>query len=274
MLSYQHHYHAGNHADVLKHWVLVECMLHLQKKPKPFDYIDTHAGAGLYRLDSAEAQKVGEYREGIIRAMAGDLAGLEPLIERVSPYLDKKQYPGSPEIVNSMLNQGERSHLFEMHPKTHAELNAHCARKRQTFVRQEDGFAGLNSLLPVPSRRALVLMDPSYELKGDYQKVFRVAQNALQKMSQTMLLIWYPVVDRAVINRFERQFSTSQLKNVHLFEISVAEDQNKGMTGSGMIVINPPWTLEEKFNSLAPELSALLSSDDKARCRHRLLRPE
>ncbi|TCS43750.1 23S rRNA (adenine(2030)-N(6))-methyltransferase RlmJ [Reinekea marinisedimentorum] len=274
MLSYQHHYHAGNHADVLKHWVLLESLRHLQKKPAPFDYIDTHAGAGMYQLKAAEAQKTGEYEQGMGRVIHSSLAELQPLLDLIRPQVDRGRYPGSPAIVNSLLRDGDHAHLFELHPQTHRELEQSCARKRQTYVRKEDGFIGLKALLPVKSHRALVLIDPSYELKEDYQKVFQVTEAAWQKMHQATILIWYPVVDRARINRFEKQFVASRLKNVHLFEMSVADDQAAGMTGSGIVAVNPPWTLAERFNSLMPELSRQLSSDGQERFRHRQLRAE
>lgn len=274
MLSYQHHYHAGNHADVLKHWLLLESLLHLQKKPTPFDYIDTHAGAGAYRLNAAEAKKTGEYEQGIGRVINSDLAELQPLLELLRPQIKQGRYPGSPAIVNSLLRPGDHAHLFELHPQSYGELEQNCAVKRQTYVRKEDGFVGLKALMPVKSHRALVLIDPSYELKGDYQKVFKVAEAAWQKMSQATILIWYPMVDRARINRFEKQFVASRLKNVHLFEMSVADDEAPGMSGSGLVVVNPPWTLAERFQALMPELSKYLSVDGKERYRHRQLRAE
>lgn len=274
MLSYQHHYHAGNHADVLKHWVLLECLNHFQKKPAPFDCIDTHAGAGLYQLDSKEAQKVGEYKEGIEILMSQSWPELQPLLSVLKPEMQKSRYLGSPAIVNTQLRPGDHAHLFELHPKTYSELEANCARKRQTYVRKEEGFKGLNALLPVKSRRAIVLIDPSYEIKNDYQNVFKAVENAWRKMSSATFLVWYPMVDRGRINRFEKQFVTSQLKNVHLYEMNVAEDDQKGMTGSGMIAVNPPWTMTERFESLIPKVSAQLSADGSPRFRHRVLRPE
>jgi len=274
VLSYQHHYHAGNHADVLKHWVLLEALLHLEKKAAPFDYIDTHAGAGLYSLTSAEARKTNEYSLGMGRVIDSGLAELQPLTDLLRPSLKNRRYPGSPAIVNALLRPGDHAHLFELHPQTYIELDKNCARKRQSYVRREDGFIGLKALLPVKSRRALVLIDPSYELKGDYKKVCQATEQAWLKMQQAIILIWYPVVDRARINQFEKQFIASRLKNVHLFEMSVADDQEQGMTGSGMIAVNPPWTLADRFNSLMPELSRQLSVDDQSRFRHRLLRPE
>ncbi len=274
MLSYQHHYHAGNHADVLKHWALIECVEHLQKKPTPFEYIDTHAGAGRYRLDSAEAQKVGEYKNGVGKLLDQRWPGLANYLEMVSDDVCRLRYPGSPEIVNRMLRDHDRSSLFELHPKTLRELQDNCARRRQTNVRAEDGLKGLLALLPVQSKRAIVLIDPSYEVKSEYDQVVSVMEKAWQKMTQATILLWYPVVDRDRINRLERQVKKTKIKNVQLFEMSLAEDDDKGMTGSGLVIVNPPWTLAEKFNDLMPKVSTQLSSDGKSRIRYQVLNPE
>lgn len=275
MLSYQHQFHAGNHADVLKHWLLVECILHMQKKPKAFDYIDTHAGAGVYRLDSKEAQKTGEGKAGITVLAKSKLSGLDDYLMTVKTELATNTYLGSPAIVNKLLRREDKSWLFDMHGRTANMLEKNCAVKRQTRVHQEDGFAGLNRLIPTQSRRALVLMDPSYEVKTEYKQVFDEIEKVWKKMNQTMFLLWYPVVDRSRIQMLERKFEKSAIKNVHLFEMGIAEDDpNTGMNASGLIVVNPPWTLEKRFNETMPNVSKLLSKDGKARVRYKCLVPE
>lgn len=271
MLSYQHHYHAGNHADVLKHWVLLACMRHMQKKDKPFDYIDTHAGAGLYRLDSAKARKTAESDEGVLKLDWKKLKGLSDYRSQIADDIRTKRYPGSPLLAKRLLRPGDKAWLFELHPKTIVELRTHCEKHKVCHVRQEDGFKGLQSLLPTASKRALVLIDPSYEIKSDYQTVVKVMENAWQKMPQAMLLLWYPVVDVHQIRQMEKAFAKSKMRNVHLFEMGIFDNSEPGMSASGMVVVNPPWTLAEDFIKTIPAVSAHLAKDQKAHWRHQQL---
>lgn len=274
MLSYQHQYHAGNHADVLKHWLLVECIQYLQKKEKPFEYIDTHAGAGLYKLDSELALKTSEFKSGIDRLLKNPVPGMENYLALVSPLVNRQKYPGSPELVKQLLRSEDRSWLFEMHPATVRELKKHSETRGRIFVRQEDGFQGMQALLPNSYRRALVLTDPSYEVKSDYQTVVNTITKAWHKMPQTVFLLWYPVVERRRINQLESDLQKTDLKNVELFELSVRNDEEKGMTGSGMIIVNPPWTLKSKAKEILPRLSEVLSDDNQCRIRQKCLIPE
>ncbi|WP_067518414.1 23S rRNA (adenine(2030)-N(6))-methyltransferase RlmJ [Endozoicomonas ascidiicola] len=271
MLSYQHHYHAGNHADVLKHWTLLACVRHMQKKDKPFDYIDTHAGAGFYRLDSAMAKKTNEADEGVLKINWKKQPGLKDYHGQIAADIKARSYPGSPLLVKRLLRPGDKAWLFEMHPKTLRELKNHCEHRRLCHVRQEDGFQGLLSLLPVASRRALVLIDPSYEIKSDYQTVVTVMKKAWQKMPQATMLLWYPVVDAGQIQQMEKAFAKSSMRNVHLMEMGIEDSEQPGMTASGMIVVNPPWTLADEFNATMPAVSEMLSKDKKSRYRYQVL---
>ena len=274
MLSYQHHYHAGNHADVLKHWLLLACVRHMQKKDRPFDYIDTHAGAGLYRLDSAMARKTGESDEGVLKLDWPQLQGLEDYHGQIADDLRCQRYPGSPLLVKRLLRPGDKAWFYEMHLQTIAELRQHCEHRRHCHVRQEDGFKGLPALLPPASCRALVLIDPAYEIKSDYQTVVKVMEAAYLKMPQAMLLLWYPVVDTHQVRQMEKRVANSKMRNVHLFEMGVADPGEPGMTASGIVVVNPPWTLADEFIRTMPGVSAHLAQDRKARWRHQLLAAE
>ncbi|SMF48145.1 23S rRNA (adenine2030-N6)-methyltransferase [Alteromonadaceae bacterium Bs31] len=274
MLSYQHQYHAGNHADVLKHWLLIECVKYLQKKDKPFDYIDTHAGAGMYGLNSVEALKTGESRAGVLKLDWPNLKGFEEYHALVAKDLAQARYPGSPELVNRLLREGDHSWLFELHPQTLQELQRHCQTQRKTYVKQQDGFQGLLSLLPTKSRRALVLIDPSYEIKSDYQTVVQILAKAYQKMPQVMALLWYPVVDRSFISAMEREIKKTAMRNVQLFELCVAADEAKGMTGSGLIALNPPWLLAESFERVIPAVAKMLAQSESHQWRWVELIPE
>lgn len=264
MLSYQHHYHAGNFADVLKHWVLIECVKHLQKKPKAFEYIDTHAGSGYYSLSSEEARKTGESNTGVAK-LDWKLSGLGDYNCLVADDLLKQAYPGSPEIVKRMLRPDDKAWLYELHPRSLVELKQQCRRNQGCVVKQDDGFKGLLSLLPNKSRRALVLIDPSYEIKSDYRTVVEVMDKAYQKMSQVMLALWYPVVERRTIQQLVRAIQASRLRNVQQFELGIADDAHRGMTASGMIVVNPPWTLADHFQQTMPKVSLNLSEDGVSR---------
>jgi len=274
MLSYLHHFHAGNHADVLKHWLLLECVHYLQKKPAPFEYIDTHSGAGMYRTNSAEAMKTGEISNGILKLDPKAFPELEYLWEEVLPDINKKQYPGSPKLVQRLLRDGDKAWLYEMHPRVIKELKENCEVRRQCYVKQEDGFKGLLSVLPAKTGRALVLIDPSYEVKKDYETVVDIVAKAHKKMAQATIAIWYPVVNRSTISYMENSIRKSGIKNAHLFEIGVADDEDKGMTSSGMMIVNPPWTLAEKFEGVSERLSAALSEDGVSRARYLRLTAE
>lgn len=266
MLSYRHGFHAGNFADVLKHCVQVEIISYLQKKEAPFDYIDTHAGAGRYALASDMAQKNCEYMTGIGRLFKHcQLPGLQNylrLIETLNPQGTLQCYPGSPLIAAELLRPQDKAWLFELHPSDAEKLRSNMPRGRQCQVREEDGFAGLAGLLPSRARRALVLIDPPYEQKADYQRVVAALQLIHRKMATATVALWYPVVDRYRIDALEKQLTATGIRNIELFELGVRADASgEGMTSSGMIVINPPWTLRAQMEALLPDLATTLSAD-------------
>jgi len=266
MLSYRHGFHAGNFADVLKHCVQVEIISYLQKKEAPFDYIDTQAGAGRYALASDMAQKNCEYMTGIGQLFKNcELSGLQNylrLIEKLNPQETLLYYPGSPLIAATMLRPQDKAWLFELHPSDAVKLRDNVPRGRQCQVREEDGFAGLAGLLPSRARRALVLIDPPYEQKADYQRVVAALQLIHRKMATATVALWYPVVERQRIDALEKQLVASGIRNIELFELGVRADaEGHGMTSAGMIVINPPWTLRAQMEALLPPLAATLSAD-------------
>ncbi|SHE75356.1 23S rRNA (adenine2030-N6)-methyltransferase [Microbulbifer donghaiensis] len=268
MLSYRHGFHAGNFADVLKHLVQVEILTYLQKKDKPLDYIDTHAGAGLYRLRDALAAKNCEYANGIGRLLPGDpgLPALRPYLKQVlahNPAGPLQVYPGSPAIACGMLRPQDKAWLYELHPSDVEQLRRACSG-RNVYIRDEDGFKGLAALLPTPSRRALVLIDPPYELKQDYQRVVDALKLIHRKMPTATVALWYPVVERRRIDQLEQQIIASGIRRVEQFELGICADTDgHGMTASGMIVVNPPWTLKATMDELLPSLARLLSEDGR-----------
>lgn len=265
MLSYRHSYHAGNYADVLKHIVLIEIFEHLVKKENPFDYIDTHAGAGLYHLHSEQAAKLQEYTQGVAKLKQEEWPELSSYFDILKAHNSKGKlnyYPGSPFIASHFLREKDRSWLYELHPKDAEFLLNNTAKSKNTRVMHEDGFKGLLSLLPPVSRRGLVLIDPSYEIKTDYDKVVKVISEAHAKFSTGIYALWYPVVDRKLIDRLERQFIRSGIKKIQRYELGLRPDQfGSGMSASGMIVINAPWTLMDKMEKVLPKLVHTLDGE-------------
>ena len=268
MLSYRHSYHAGNFADVIKHIVIVEVIEYLSLKDKAFEYIDTHAGAGLFHLESEHATKLQEYSNGIARLRPQDWPELASYLCCISSFNTDgslEYYPGSPVIAQQLLRSHDKAWLYELHPADFELLQNNIGHDRRIRLRQEDGFKGLLGLLPPLSRRGLVLIDPPYEMKTDYDTVFRTVKLAHKKFASGTYAIWYPVVDRRRIDQLLDDFINSGIKNIQRFELGLTADSaERGMTGSGMIVINPPWTLMAKMSQLLPRLVDKLGEDDGA----------
>jgi len=275
LLSYRHSYHSGNFADVLKHIVLVEILQYLQRKDGAMAYIDTHAGAGLFDLHSAHAQKLGEYRNGIARLLHSGLPGIKAYLDVVSafnPDGELNRYPGSPLIAQHLLRPQDTAILFELHSTDYDLLAQQVAADKRIQVLKQDGLKGLLALLPPPSRRALVLIDPSYEIKTEYQQVLETLVDAQRKFSSGIYAIWYPVIERQRATDFVEQIRTCGIRDIQRFELGVRPDAaGRGMTGAGMIVINPPWTLMQSMTLLLPALCEKLAADPQAFYRSEIL---
>ena len=272
MLSYRHAYHAGNHADLLKHYLLARTLAYYNEKPKPYDYIDTHAGAGYYDLSAAHAQKNREYHSGIARLHAAadlpaPLAAWREQMREWQPAPDT--YPGSAWIAARVLPAPGKLHLFELHPTDHAALNENLRPLRlgrRLRLQRADGFAGLIALLPPASRRAVILIDPPYEQKSDYQTVLATLAAARKRFASGSYLIWYPCLPRAESRQFPveltRQFGDNYLRaELHIRAASGAH----GMHGSGMFLINPPYTLPAELETVLPALQTLCGEDSGSR---------
>ncbi len=229
MLSYRHSFHAGNPADVVKHLVLAQSLKHMVKKDKPFDYIDTHSGAGFFALDNADMQKTKEYADGIAKLWdyQGDVEALSDyvaLIKSMNNGAALAHYPGSPKVAEHYLRKQDKGWFFELHPQDLALLEKNMAGKRSLRVKGENGFSGLLGLVPPLSRRACVLMDPPYEIKSDYDKAVDSLIKAHKRFSSGTYLLWYPVVDRERIDRIEQRLTQSGIKNIQLFELATSAD--------------------------------------------------
>ena len=271
MLAYRHAFHAGNHADVLKHLVLVQVLRYMNGKDKPYRFVDTHAGAGGYSLEGRYAQKKGEYERGI--GLLWDRDDLpEPLADYVArvrefnPQGVLEQYPGSPAIARMLLRPTDQMRLFELHPTEHRILDAYLGAQRGVEVKHADGFDGLKSQLPPPSRRGVVLIDPSYEGHGDYGRVIATLRDALQRFAEGVYLVWYPQVQKVEAAELPRRLDALAREGWLHARLTVArpDSQGFGLAGSGMFVINPPYTLHDTLAGVLPWLVEVLGKYEGA----------
>ena len=272
MLSYRHAFHAGNHADVLKHIILIALARHLAQKDKPWWYIDTHAGAGFYSLDSGYATKLAEYETGIARLWERqDLPPLAAdylaLIRQANPSGKMRHYPGSPWFAEQLLRDQDRMRLFELHTSDIELLgrNFHHLGNR-AIVTLGDGLAGLKACLPPPSRRGLVLIDPSYEKKSDYSAVIASLKDSLTRFATGTYALWYPQLSRLEARDLPDRLKKLPAKSwLHASLCVTGPGSDKGMYGSGMFFINPPWTLHQALKDTLPWLTDVLRQDEGAR---------
>ncbi len=310
MFSYRHAFHAGNHADVLKHLTLIATLQHLMLKPTGLTLIDTHAGAGLYRLDSDFTATSGEAQDGIVKLAAAtggaaaknskskqdlQLSSVKSSDDATKPEATALQeylalirtfntdgvlrvYPGSPFVMAQLLRTEARDKLklFEMHPTDSKLLAANIAQLeagRQVAVTRQDGFESLKALLPPPNRRALVLIDPSYELKQDYARVLTCMQDSLKRFPTGSYMIWYPVIPRPEAHDLPRRLKTLATQNVRSWlhttlaigseeatatPLTAGEPRRPGLRASGVFVINPPHTLAARLRESLPDVLAAL----------------
>jgi len=265
MLSYRHGFHAGNFADVLKHSVLALIIDALKHKDKPFVYIDTHAGAGKYALNAEFAQKTAEYRQGIARIWDCAEAPVE-----IKEYLaavraentpgQLLRYPGSPQVVRRLVRPQDRLQLSELHGSDFEILKQLYAGDKQVMVAKEDGLAMLTKKLPPIQKRGLILIDPSYELKADYNKVVTALQTAHRRFATGIYALWYPAIERELTEKLLSRIQETGIPKQLRVEHCVSPDGAvRGMTGSGMLLINPPWHLDERAEALLPWLNDKLA---------------
>jgi 23S rRNA (adenine2030-N6)-methyltransferase len=276
MLSYRHAFHAGNHADVLKHFVLMQVLQYAVQKDKPLWYVDTHAGAGMYALDKGYALQNAEFRDGIARLwetseLPAALAEYVALIRKLNPDGTLRYYPGSPAIAQVLLRNDDRMRLFELHTNDSKLLRQEFLvgkpqAGRQIMIETEDGFTGLKALLPPPSRRAVVLIDPPYEEKKDYQRVAEAIGDSLKRFPTGTYIVWYPMLQRPepqqMLNKL-RQLQIESWLHVSL-QVSAPALGGFGMHGSGLFIVNPPWTLPKTLSEVLPSLVKILALDEGA----------
>lgn len=264
-MNYRHAYHAGNFADVFKHGILVLLLEHLKRKPGPFFVLDTHAGTGDYDLRSAEAEKTGEHRSGIDRL---DAAPTIP--EPLGPYVrlvraangpgPLRRYPGSPWIIRALLRPCDRLIACELHPADAETLAAQFAGDRQVAASRMDGYQALKALLPPRERRGLVLIDPPYEDRDETNRILGAIALGLRRWATGIFAVWYPIKERAAVWRFHDRLAELGLPRTLVAELTVAEEDDPfRLNGCGMVIVNPPWRLDEILASTLPALRGILS---------------
>ncbi len=280
MLAYRHAFHAGNHADVLKHTVLALVLRHMNIKDKGWRYVDTHAGAGGYSLQGDYAKKRGEFEQGIAKLYdAPDLpAPLAELLALVRQFNGGKdaliQYPGSPAIAQALMRQQDQLRLFEIHPTDYKILASYLDDVHGIEVKMADGFASLKSQLPPPTRRGVVLIDPSYEIKTDYARALAGVRECLERFPEAVVLLWLPqlqLVEAAQLPQRLKAAADAGAKKGWLHaRLTVApptieNGRSFGMLGSSMFIANPPHTLHDELQPVLPWLAQHLAQFDGAR---------
>ncbi len=275
-MNYRHIYHAGNFADVVKHAALALCLEHLKLKDAPFRVIDAHAGIGRYDLAGVEAGKTLEFSDGIGRLTGVDAAPIpEEAAAALAPYLDIVRslndrgplslYPGSPEIAAGMLRPQDRMVFNELHPQDNRTLAAAYARDRRVKVMALDAWTALKALLPPPERRGLVLIDPPFEDRAEFEKLAAGLAEARKRFATGTLMLWHPVKDPAAVEAFYAAIARLDLDKTLRAELLVrAPSDVSKLNGCGLFIVNPPWTLKEKLAALLPFLAARLARGEGA----------
>ncbi len=275
-MNYRHAFHAGSFADVVKHAVLCRILNYLRTKEAPFRVIDTHAGAGLYDLTGDEASRGGEWYDGIARLMAAELP--EKAAALLAPYLDVigalnerdrlKIYPGSPAIVRAWLRPQDRLIACELEPKAAVALSHNMRGDTRIKTLEIDGWMALGAYVPPPERRGLVLIDPPFEEDSDFAQLASGLSAAHRKWATGIYALWYPIKGRDEPDALAKSLTRLGIPKILRAELTVAAPSDvPGLNGSGLIVVNPPWTLEAELSTLLPVLAGVLGRDGKGAYR-------
>lgn len=282
-MNYRHAFHAGNFADVTKHLILVRILEYLKKKPTAFRVIDTHAGIGAYDLASAEAQRSPEWQEGVKRLFEKGLAGesgrlAEPYlgaIRDLNPTGELRTYPGSPLLARRLMREQDRMFAMELHPEDAARLSARFAGDVQVRVLELDGWLALGSQLPPKESRALVLVDPPFEEKGEWERLVAGLGKAHERFATGIYALWYPLKDPADVLRFVRALKATGIGRMLRLELTLRPPSSPPrLSGSGMIVVNPPYVLENEMRLLLPALAGVLGDAGRGGSRVEWIRGE
>ncbi|MDI9818271.1 MULTISPECIES: 23S rRNA (adenine(2030)-N(6))-methyltransferase RlmJ [unclassified Legionella] len=265
MLSYQHGYHAGNFADVIKHLTLSRILDYVTKKEKPIFYLETHAGKGFYDLKGSQSLKTGEYLQGI-HLIWQHKNQLSPLfspylqtIKRLNPSSNLRFYPGSPTLAIEMLRAQDRLYCCELHPREFETLSTLPHDEKRVFYSHSDGMVTLNALLPPPERRGLIFIDPSYEIKNDYKTIPNTIKSAYKRFSTGIFCLWYPLVDQSLHEKLLRGMNNIGAQSTLRIEFNLNATTTAGMTGCGLWIINPPFSLAEEMQDTLQQLKNLFN---------------
>ncbi|MCK8781597.1 23S rRNA (adenine(2030)-N(6))-methyltransferase RlmJ [Rhizobium sp. NTR19] len=269
-MNYRHIYHAGNFADVLKHAVLARIIRYAQNKEKAFRVLDTHAGIGLYDLSSEEAQKTGEWRDGIGRVLEAELPA--PATELLEPYLSAirelnptgaiKLYPGSPKLARMLFRPQDRLSAMELHPEDYHRLHNLFEGDFQVRATQLDGWLALGAHLPPKEKRGVILVDPPFEEEGEYGRLVSGLANAYRRFAGGTYCLWYPIKKGAPIKAFHEELQALDIPKMLCTELTVRSDrETTGLSGSGLVIVNPPFTLKDELHTMLPVLKSVLAQD-------------
>jgi 23S rRNA (adenine2030-N6)-methyltransferase len=270
-MNYRHAYHAGNFADVFKHALLMRILTYLMRKDTPLRYLETHGGIGLYDLSSEEAQKTGEWREGIARLWQAQLSG--EAAQLLAPYLALTQqfegrYPGSPMIAKSLLRAQDRLTICELHPHDERRLVKNLGRDSRVKVLAMDGYQALKAGVPPAERRGLVLIDPPFEQRDEFSTLEKAIALAHGKWANGCFAIWYPLKATPEVDAFRARMGKGDIRRVLCLEMQIDHLQSEGpLKGCGLIVINPPFALEAEARQLLPLFTSLLAQGRDAAWR-------
>lgn len=256
MLSYQHGYHAGNFADVIKHLALTRLLNYLIQKDKPLFYLETHSGKGLYDLKDRQAEKTGEYKQGI-QLIWPDKKKLSPLFKEYLKIIDQlnenhqlRHYPGSPFIAINMLRKQDRLYLCELHPAEYDALDQMPHMNKKVHISNNDGIAAMRALVPPPEKRGLIFIDPSFERKEEYKDIPLAIKQAVARFSNGVFCLWYPVVNRRLSDKLCRTMKEIGASNTLRVEFNLTMSPKDGMTGCGLWIINPPYTFINEIKTI------------------------
>lgn len=287
-MNYRHVYHAGNFADVIKHIILTRIVEYLKRKEQAFRVIDTHAGIGLYDLSSVEAQKTGEWIDGIGRLIsAAKMHEIPEEIENLlAPYLDAvsaqntksgqlEYYPGSPVITRHLLRKQDRLTALELHPVDARKLASYFEGDYQARITHLDGWLALGAYLPPKEKRGLVLIDPPFEIPGEFNRLIEGLEKAYKRFSGGTYSLWYPIKDIKAVKHFHQAAFDTGIEKILDVQLSVRADTEEArFNGTGMMIINPPYTLESELKILLPWLRDLLKDDQGANFKLKWIRKE
>jgi len=262
-VNYRHAFHAGNFADVHKHVVLLALLEHLHKKPTPFFVLDTHAGRGTYDLQSTEAQRGGEWQNGIAKLRAAH-ANMAPLLVRYlhAVGLTGNSYPGSPLVAASMLRESDRAVFVEKHPDEARALKAALGSRKRVAVVCDDGYMALKAQLPPKENRGVVLIDPPYESDTEFADVAAALQSAHKRWPTGIYALWYPIKPGRADQRLLRTLQDSGIKKILVTMLNIRPaDSPLGLNGSGMLIVNPPWQFDDAMRDILPHMQRILAED-------------